>query len=99
MILSLATARILEIRWKHNEDHWDIGRMDLIAGSHIYSNVDAWRGVNLQNKNRVRKRDVELLLHENISTNESDKNDNGKTGNEFDDSSRSKDGSMVVEAE
>ena len=92
LLLSLASANILVVQRVDSVDRWNIARTNnpynADVGSPIYTDVEAWKGVNLHCENRVRKRNAELLLKV-ATTNKSTESDAGS--NESDSSESSDD--------
>ena len=65
LLLSLASANIIEVQRVQGEDRWNIKRSKADGGTPNYRKDEYWRGVNLHDEKRGRKRDAELLLKKN----------------------------------
>ena len=87
LILSLTAARILEVQKVNDHFRWNVRRnnpYNADAGVANYLSDDNWKGVNLHNENRVRKRKAELLLNKrnNPSQVAEEKGDSGCSSEE-----------------
>ena len=78
LLLSLASANLLEIQRIHNEDRWNIARTkhpyNADAGKPVYFSLDAWRGINLYSEGRARKRNAQLVAQVAKDTLDDDEN-------------------------
>ena len=70
LVLSLTAARILEVQKVNDHHRWKIMRnnpYNADAGVANYTSDEHWKGINLHDKHRVRKRNAELLLNKRNS--------------------------------
>ena len=83
LLLSLASANILELQRANDEDQWNIARTkhpyNADAGTPVYLSLDAWRGVNLYSEGRARKRNAELILQTAHDAMDSDENNSDES--------------------
>lgn len=65
LVLSLASAGIIEIQCIHQTDRWNIGRTNpgnADAGVPKYQNKNSREGMNMHDENRQRRRNAKLLI-------------------------------------
>lgn len=90
LLLSLASAKIIEVRRVNGEDQWGMVMTkpnNKDAGVPTYTEDGFWRGVNVHHEGRARKHDATLLLNTAVNVTEendsvdSASDDDGSTSN------------------
>ena len=88
LLLSLASAGLIEIQRVHNEDRWNVARTspsNLQAGTPLYMNDDAWSGINLHDERRKRVRNPNELLAKPTTEEDDDKSEDEDSDDGSDD--------------
>ena len=88
LVLSLASANIVEVQRTNNIDRWNICRThpsNAETGVARYHDKDTWAGINLHSEDRRRRRNADLLLNKPVRDPATTESDSDSTTSDEDD--------------